>query len=94
MTIKTSLRKLFWPVLRPFELGEGAFSHKPLNRKILIAVGMLFMLLCAVAAFFAIRQGAVGYVLPVIVFFAAGAICLIVGSLGNDRAVAKIWGNR
>ena len=25
---------------------------------------------------------------------AGGLVCLVVGLLGNDRAVAKIWGNR
>jgi len=28
------------------------------------------------------------------VFFGIGFVCMTVGFLGNDRAVAKIWGNR
>ena len=92
--MRESLRKLFWPILGPFEKGDEPFAHKPLNRKILIAVGVLFMILCGVAAFFALNQRAAGYIAPVVVFFVAGAVCLIVGVLGNDRAVSKIWGNR
>lgn len=92
--VKKSLRTVFGPILRPLEQGDEPFAHKPLNRKILIAVGVLFMILCGVAAFFALNQSAAGYIAPVVIFFTVGAVCLIVGFLGNDRAVSKIWGNR
>ena len=35
-----------------------------------------------------------GYLLPVLLFGGAGSIGLVVGCLGTDRAVAKIWGSK
>ena len=87
-------RQIFWFVLRHFEQGDEPFQHKPMNRKILLAVGGLFGLLGTVSAYMALDRGGIGYLLPVVVFFGASAVCLIVGLFGNDRAVAKIWGNR
>ena len=87
-------RRFFWVVLRPFEQGDEPYTHKPLNRKILLAVGVLFGVLCAASTFMAVDRGGIGYALPILVFFAASAVCLIVGLLGSDRAVARIWGNR
>ena len=68
--IKQSLRTVFGPILRPLEQGDEPFAHKPLNRKILIAVGVLFMVLCGVAAFFALNQSAAGYIAPALAHFA------------------------
>lgn len=87
-------RRIFWFVLRHFEDGDEPFTHKPRNRKILLAVGVLFGVLCAASAYMAADRGGIGYALPILVFFAASAVCLIVALLGSDRAVAKIWGNR
>jgi hypothetical protein len=87
-------RRLFWFLLRHFEEGDEPFTHKPLNRKILLAVGVLFGVLGAVSTYMAVDRGGIGYALPVVVFFAASAVCLIIGLFGSDRAVAKIWGNR
>jgi len=92
--MKTQLQKLFSPVLNLFEKGDGEYRYKSSHRTILIVVGALFLLLSLVsltAAFYASQAGAW---LPFIVFFVAGAVCEIVGFLGSDRAVAKIWGNR
>ncbi|MDZ7803497.1 hypothetical protein [Thiohalophilus sp.] len=88
------LRQLFWFVLRYFESGEKPFNYKPLNRKILIVVGVLFSGLGLVSAYFAMGQAQVGYLIPVVVFFTVAFVCLVVGLLGSDRAVANIWGNR
>lgn len=35
----------------------------------------------------------IGYLIPVVFFGATGILCLLIGLLGNDRAVAKIWGS-
>jgi len=35
----------------------------------------------------------IGYLIPVVFFGGAGILCLLIGLLGNDRAVAKIWGS-
>jgi hypothetical protein len=87
-------RRLFWVVLRFFEQGDEPYNHKPLNRKILLAVGGLFAVLCGISAYMAVDRGGIEYGLPVLIFFVASAICLIVGLFGSDRAVAKIWGTR
>lgn len=34
-----------------------------------------------------------GYWLPIVVFGGAGLLGLLVGAIGSDRAVAKIWGS-
>lgn len=92
--MKNQLRKIFSPILRVFESGQGDYRYKGSYRTILIAVGALFLLLSLVslvAAFYTAQPGAW---LPFVVFFSAGSVCWIVGFLGTDRAVAKIWGNR
>lgn len=92
--MKTQLRKLFWFILAYFEKGEGAYSYKPLNRKILIVVGILFILLSSIGIFFTIEAGEYSYLLPVAVFFIVGFTSLIVGFLGSDRAISNIWGGK
>ncbi|MFO8025070.1 hypothetical protein [Thiohalophilus sp.] len=87
-------RKLFWFILRRFETGKGPYNYRPLNRKILIVVGLLFGVLCLGTGYLAIGHGGLGYLLPVIVFFSIALVCLTIGLLGSDRAVANIWGNR
>ena len=92
--MKEQLRKLFSPLLDLFESGDGEYRYKASNRKILIAVGVLFLLLSLVSLVAAIHAMQPGAWLPFAVFFVVGAVCEIVGFLGSDRAVAKIWGNR
>ena len=92
--MKTQLRKVFWFVLRDLEKGDQPYKYKPLNRKLLVIVGLLFMVLSMITVYFSIETEGYGYLLPVIVFFALGFICITVGILGSDRAVSKIWGNR
>jgi hypothetical protein len=87
-------RRVFWFVLRHFEAGDEPYTHKPMNRKILLAVGVLFGILGSASAYMAVDRGGLAYALPVVVFFGASVVCLIVAFLGSDRAVAKIWGNR
>lgn len=91
--MKEQLRKLCSPVLKIFERGDEPYNYKPLNRKILIVMGLLFSGL-ATGVFYVSPSGNYGFLLPVIVFYTVGIVCIIVGVLGNDRAVAKIWGNR
>ena len=92
--MKAFLRKLFAPVLRLFETGETGFVYKSSHRTILIAVGALFLLLAAVSLFAALATGQAGAWLPCLIFCCAGLVCEIVGWLGSDQAVAKIWGSR
>ena len=92
--MKSLLRKIFWPILSPFESGTEPYAYKPLNRKVLVVVGVLFLGLSGFLAPSAIKAGDAGYLLPLLVFSLAGLVCTVVGSLGSDRAVCKIWGNR
>ena len=92
--MKNALRKLFSPILNIFEKGDEPYIAKPLNRKILIVIGVLFSFLASVVIYLSYDKGEPGYLIPVIVFSGVAIVALIVGFLGTDRAVAKIWGNR
>ena len=92
--MKNSLRALFSPLLNFFEKGDEPYSHKPLNRKILIFMSTLFLSLAILVAYLSRDSSDPGYLLPVLVFSIMATIGLVVGLLGNDRAVAKIWGSR
>lgn len=48
----------------------------------------------ATAVFIFLPADDLGYLIPVLVFGVAGVISLLVGLIGTDRAVAKIWGSR
>ena len=91
--MKSLLRKIFAFLLKYFESGTEEFAYKSSHRTILIAVGVLFSLLALGLLWLAQGQD-LGYLLPVAVFGGAGLISLIVGTLGTDRAVAKIWGSQ
>lgn len=93
-TMKTLLRKLFSPILNIFEKGDEAYAYKSLNRKILLVIGVLFLGLGSAVAYLAFDNGDTGFAFPVLVFAAISLVTLVVGLLGNERAVAKIWGNR
>lgn len=91
--MKDKLRLVFSSLLGRLEAGDEPFAYKPLQRKVLIFIGCLFTGLAVLVVIFG--QGKdLGYLLPVVVFGSAGILALIVGLLGNDRAVAKIWGSR
>ncbi len=92
--MKTMLRKLFAPILNYFESGEDDFSYKRSHRQILIIVGALFLTMAMFVAFFTVFAAEPGGILPTAVFFLIGAVCEIVGILGSDKAVAKIWKSR
>ena len=92
--MKDKLIKLFWPLLANFEKGEGEYVYKPLNRKILIALGVLFLALTSGIAWVVVSTQNWGALLPVIIFGVVGFVCIVVGSLGSDKAVAKIWGTK
>ncbi|MER2493197.1 hypothetical protein [Catenovulum sediminis] len=90
--MKELARKIFAPVLRPFEAGAEPYHYKPLNRTILLVVGFLFLVLATTVYF--LSPPGYGFLIPFTVFGAGGCLCLIIGLLGADRAVAKIWGNK
>lgn len=87
------LRSLCSPLLTVFEKGDEPFAHKPMNRKILIAVSTMFSLLASAILAFAPKDD-LGVFIPVVIFYGVGLTGLIIGFLGTDRAVAKIWGGK
>ena len=87
------LKKIFAPVLKPFESGDGPYHYKSSNRTILKAVGCLFWLL-STGVLFSAPKSDLGFLIPVCIFFVGGMVRLVVGFLGSDRAVAKIWGGK
>lgn len=92
--MKATFRKLSSPILSSLEQGEGEFVYKPSHRTILLAVGTLFLLLSIGVLIAVLVSGQFGAALPFLVFFAVAVYCLVVGFLGTDRAVAKLWNSR
>ena len=92
--MKALFRKVFSPILRPFESGEDEYVYKQSHRTILIVVGFLFSVLSVGGLVAAITLGQYAGLIPVIVFFALALTCFVIGTLGSDRAVSKISGNR
>ena len=91
--MKPWFTRLFGFVLVYFEKGEGPYEYKTSSRNILLIVGLLFSGLSGGSLYFSLQKGDASAFLPIIVFLAVGAVCLIVGILGSDRAVATLWGN-
>ncbi len=92
--MKKQLTSLFWPILKIFETGGDASTYKKSHRVALLIMGPLFLLLALGAAIAAYTTGEMGALIPVMVFLCVGSVAWIVGTLGSDAAVCKIWGNR
>ena len=56
-------------------------------------MGCLFSGLATAVLIFS-PEGDLGYLIPVVVFGGGGLLCLLIGLIGTDRAVAQIWGSR
>lgn len=82
------------PILNIFESGEGEYIYKASHRKILLIVGVLFLILSTVSAVSAVSSSQMGGVIPFLIFFIIGLVCEVIGLLGSDRAVSKIWGSK
>ncbi|QSP95396.1 hypothetical protein LPB19_02950 [Marinobacter salinisoli] len=92
--MKKALRALFSPLLKPLEAGEVGPNYKASHRTILIAVGTLFFILGTISLVAMVYTGQLGAFVPVLAFLGLGGICLVVGAVGSDAAVSKLWGNR
>lgn len=92
--MKKRLRQLFAPLLRPLESGNVGPNFKTSHRTILNVVGVLFLFLGTVSTVALAYTGKVGALIPMFVFLGVGGISVIVGTLGSDAAVSKMWGNR
>ena len=91
--MKPLLRRLFSPILNLFESGSEPYSYKPSHRTILIVIGVLFSALAALLCWL-VQGMEPSYLLPVMVFGGVGFVSLLVGLIGEDRAVARIWNSR
>jgi len=92
--MKAQFRKIFSLILNIFEQGSEPYAYKPLNRKILIFMGILFSGLIILVLYFLPEGIGFSFLIPVGVFGGLALVTLVVGLLGTDRAVAKIWGDR
>ena len=90
--MKSLFRLIFSPVLKPFESGHRDFNYHQSHRTILVVVGLLFLVIAGVSGLAAMGVSQMGAYIPVAIFFLAGSVCVIIGALGNERAVATIWG--
>lgn len=86
--MKSLLRSLFAPLLKPLESGTGEFVYQPSHRKILLTVGILFSVMASFSWYVA------GFQFYVAIFYLVSLVTLVVGTLGSDRAVATIWGTK
>tara|TARA_R110001606_G_scaffold387817_1_gene552768 strand:+ start:1152 stop:1430 length:279 start_codon:yes stop_codon:yes gene_type:complete len=89
--MKAILRKLCSPVLGMFESGEGKFEYKPSYRTILIVLGLLCLVISSASLVMTLMTSEPAGVIPILLFLLTGLVCEIVGLLGTDRAVARIW---
>jgi hypothetical protein len=94
--MKATLRTLFAPILNGFESGDEPYNYRPSQRTILLAVSSLFSILIIAVCAFTLYSEVEGYgfLIPVVVFSCVALVGFVVALLGNDRAVAKIWGNK
>ncbi|WP_111642893.1 hypothetical protein [Marinimicrobium alkaliphilum] len=92
--MKSALRNVFGFILNPLERGDDPYHVNPWGRKVLLILASVFGLLAIAVLWFRQPGSDVGYFAPVVIFGLVSATGLIVGLLGNDRAVAKIWGNK
>lgn len=92
--MKKPLRKLFSPLLNCFEAGKGEYHYRQSHRTALIVAGGLFLILSSVSLWAALTAAQTGAFIPLVVFFTASVVCLVVGTLGTERAVATIWGSK
>jgi hypothetical protein len=93
INVKQLLRTIFAPILNIFESGDEPYNYKPSHRIILIIVGILFSGLAGLV-FWLVQGMEPTYLLPVVVFGGVAVVSLIIGLLGTDRAVAKVWNSR
>lgn len=91
--MKSLLRQLFSPLLTPLESGDEPYAYRPSHRKILLGLSSLFLML-STGMFFLAKGQDPGYLIPVVVFGGVALVGLVVGSVGKDRAVSKLWGSK
>ena len=89
--MKETLRKLCAPLLAMFETGEGEYEYKKSHRTVLIVLGLLCLVIATVSLIVTMKTGELAGIIPIMLFLLTGLVCEVVGFLGSDRAVARIW---
>ncbi|WP_166264656.1 hypothetical protein [Marinobacter caseinilyticus] len=92
--MKQAIRKILWPILKHFENGEIGPNYKKSYRAILIVVGVLFLVLSSISVAGLIYTGELGALIPAVIFSVVAFVSLTVGTVGSDKAVSRIWGDR
>ncbi|WP_414680263.1 hypothetical protein [Marinomonas sp. 2405UD66-6] len=92
--MRSVMRKLCAPILNMFESGEGEYDYKKSHRTILLVLGLLCFVIATVSLVFTLKTGEFAGIIPIAVFGITGIVCEIVGLLGSDQAVARIWKRR
>ena len=90
--MKSLFRSIFSHILNIYESGNEEYLYKKSHRVILIIMGLLFTGLASLVYILAEGED-IGYLLPVVVFGSVGLLSLLIGFIGEDKAVAKIWGS-
>lgn len=88
------LTKVFWPILRLFETGEQPANYKNSHRVALNILGSLFIFLSFASAWAASYSDELSAFIPVVVFFLVGLVAVVIGCLGSNAAVSKVWGTK
>tara|TARA_R110002167_G_scaffold211524_5_gene416113 strand:+ start:343 stop:516 length:174 start_codon:yes stop_codon:yes gene_type:complete len=57
-------------------------------------MAVLFLVLSIISLIATVSASQWGGLIPILIFFIVSFVCMIVGFLGNDQAVAKIWGSK
>jgi len=92
--MKNIFIKLFSPILNIFEKNNDEFIYRSLNRKIVLFIGVVFLLLAFGLPIFMPQLIEMGYWFVMLVFGTISLVGLVVGLLGSDKAVAKLLGSR
>lgn len=92
--MKNVFIKICWPLLRFFETDAEPANYKTSHRFALNFIGFVFLLLSLVSALIGYSSRELGALIPAVIFFGAGSSAVIVGLLGSNGAVAKVWGSK
>jgi len=84
------MSKLLSLILDPLENASEQYEYKPLQRKVLWFLSLLFFSL-ALAVLLIAKGKPISAYIPVLVFGTVSVYGFIVGLFGSDRAVANLW---
>lgn len=91
--MKDLFRRIFSPLLAIFESGEGEYKYERTHRIALVVLGLIFSGLGTAVLVLSVLFAQAGALIAAVFFLGIGITSLVIGGIGSDRAVAKIWGN-